>query len=251
MNRPGRLFSLLLLFTIAVSSLITVESAAAQSIPKPSVPEFTVQYVDNSYDVSTQQHPVSSTNPYTGEITNSTSVVYGYHVDNRTIVLTITRQPFTEYQSNGQNINLFYDVRFKGHYGQQEWIGLFNPDNSYSPSIEGMTSESTADYTTYSFQIGGSENAFGADINNGGKVDFQVEALIGSIHRDASQALAPWVFDGQESGWSNTQTITVPSASASPSPTVPEFSIFAVFLLFVIPLIATLLIRKPKNKSMI
>jgi hypothetical protein len=46
-------FSLLLVIILAVSNLIMVESAYAQSIPKASVPEFSVGYVDNSYYVST------------------------------------------------------------------------------------------------------------------------------------------------------------------------------------------------------
>jgi hypothetical protein len=51
-------------------------------------------------------------------------------------------------------------------------------------------------------------------------VDFQVEALIGSVHRDASTFWAPWVFDGEVSGWSNTQTVTI-GESQTPEPTTP------------------------------
>ena len=48
--------------------------------------------------------------------------------------------------------------------------------------------------------------------------------MIGYVHRDASQAFAPWVFTGEKSGWSNTQTLTIGEIeTASPEPTfTPE-----------------------------
>ena len=80
----------LMLFTLlAFSSLSVVSSVFAQSIPKPSVPEFTLKYIDNSYDV-----PPSTTttiDQYTGkEIVTTTP---GYHVENKSIEITITNQP--------------------------------------------------------------------------------------------------------------------------------------------------------------
>jgi hypothetical protein len=67
--------TLLLITVLAVSSLIMVSSAFAQSITKPSVPEFTLVLVDSSYDVPTTY----SIDPYTGEnVTHN-----GYHVEDK------------------------------------------------------------------------------------------------------------------------------------------------------------------------
>lgn len=52
----------LLLVVSASSSLLIILSADAQSIPKPSVLEFTLTLIDSSYDIP----PSSTVNPYTG-----------------------------------------------------------------------------------------------------------------------------------------------------------------------------------------
>jgi hypothetical protein len=201
----GKTFALSLILLLALSSLMMAESANAQTIPKPSVPQFTAKFADLSYDTPT----TTSTNPYTGQtITNQ-----GHHVENRTIQITIKNQPFTSYIQNGENISFYLNVRVKGHY-EENWITIYHADNHY-------TSESSTDYTTLTYSLDPNAPPW---LNNnlplGGQLDFQVEALIGSIHRDFSQLMAPWVFDGKESGWSNTQTITIPASSNStPNPT--------------------------------
>jgi hypothetical protein len=47
---------------LALSSLVTVETAFAQSISPPSIPDFTVEFIDSSYDVSATY----SVDEYTG-----------------------------------------------------------------------------------------------------------------------------------------------------------------------------------------
>ena len=189
-----------------------VESASAQTIPKPSVPEFTLKYIDSSYDVPA----TTSIDQYTGKtVTNQ-----GYHVENRTIQLTIRNQPFTSYIQNGQNISFYYNVREKGQYAQTDnWITIFNPD-------VGFRIQSKSDYTTLYFSIDRNGFPFWGHLVDGGSVDFQVQALIGSVHRvynasSTSQlAMFPWVFEGQSSAWSSTQTTTIPASSNStPNPT--------------------------------
>jgi len=63
----------------------------------------------------------------------------------------------------------------------------------------------------------------------GGQVDFQVQALIGATHRgynaNATNQLDmyPFVFDGETSGWSSVQTLTIPESSQeTPVPTPPN-----------------------------
>lgn len=78
-------------------------SAPPISASKPSAPEFTLKYVDSSYDVE----PVYDTYQYTGK----TVVIHeGYHVRNNSIIVSIENQAFSNYQdSNGNRIFLAYN----------------------------------------------------------------------------------------------------------------------------------------------
>ena len=99
----------LLIAILALSVLAVIKPALAQTCA-PTVPQFKVKYVDNSYDVL----PTYGIDPYTGQtiITGS-----GSQVDNRTIEVTIKNPPFTPYtDSNNLPIQLYHDVRSKGHF---------------------------------------------------------------------------------------------------------------------------------------
>jgi hypothetical protein len=239
---------------LAVSSLIIVESAYAQPITKPSVPQFTLNFVDASYIVPTTY----SKDPYTGENVTHPS----YFVENKTIEVTIKNQPFTRYSSNGQIIDLYFNMRTKGHY-EENWTNSYNIDDVYP-------NQTNTEYTVLLFRSQGngyfliSNSAYSAShagfyAPSNGQVDFQMEAMIGSIHRDASQFLAPWGFYGETSGWSNTQTITIPENSNStsplpnptfPTPTVPEVPSLTIPLLVSMLLATTgLLVYRKKHKQ--
>jgi len=215
--------SLLLLVILAVSSLMVIESTNAQSTSKPSVPEFTAKYVDRSYDTQ----PTYGLDQYTGKtvITKPSE-----HVDNRTIEITIKNQlfaPFTD--QNGNNINLLYNVQYKGAFGENwtsmfgersEWAGTFDPYGTYGYPPQ----DSSSQYTTISYSLPW-------NIVDG-QMDIQVEALKGYTSRtiDPSRAHIIWAvfeytFYGEESEWSNTQTVTIGEASTStPNPTSPTIS---------------------------
>jgi hypothetical protein len=61
----NRRIALVLILILTASSLIVVKTApASASIPKPSVPEFTLKFVDYSYDVP----PTYGIDPYTGKV---------------------------------------------------------------------------------------------------------------------------------------------------------------------------------------
>jgi hypothetical protein len=164
---------------------------AETSISKPAVPEFTVKLVDRSYDVPSS----SSIDPYTGQI-----VIHpGYHVENKTIEVTIKNQPFIPTNIYGWNTSFYYNVRIKGHYAD-DWIALYPPaDNPLKPS--------NSDYTTLSLTQSYPSNA---------QIDFQVEAMIGYVSHTTE--FASWYFTGEESGWSNTQTITIGESQTPTSP---------------------------------
>jgi hypothetical protein len=211
--------TLLLIAVLAVSGLIMVSSAFAQSITKPSVPEFTVKLIDTSYYVS----PTTTTDPYTGE----TVTQGGYYVKGElNIEITIKNQPFTQYvdTATDKGISLFYQVRTKGHFSSdwstvERWIKeapAYNPRNPYQEQ------DYSSDYTVLKYGSLVSQN-----IPSEGTLDIQVQALIGyvTIHGNPDHPIdlynffASFEFTGESSGWSDTQTLTIgESQSPTPSP---------------------------------
>jgi hypothetical protein len=189
------------------------EPTETTSLPKPSVPEFTLTYVDLSYDVP----PTYGTDQYTGKTIITQD---GYHVDNRSIQFTIKNQPFTPYtDANGTQIGLYYNFRVKGAYAT-EWSryypfaengittrrygGIFGGNSTESPAD---FAQSNAQYTTISIAIG----TLLYDVPTEATLEFQVQALIGYMEpTDYMLAGHVYVFKGETSGWSETQTITIP-----------------------------------------
>jgi hypothetical protein len=170
-----------------------------------------LKLVDHSYDVPTTT--TTTTDTYTGKQIVTTHP--GYHVDNRTIEVTIKNQQFTSYQIDSQHtIFLFYNVSSRGHYGG-EW-GYY-PSGSYGRNSDAVTRivQSTSDYTVVSFKAPNTE----------GQVDYRVQAQIGYYTEYQEFIAVPgapfshYIFTGEESGWSSTQTISIPGGSASSSPT--------------------------------
>jgi hypothetical protein len=174
---------------------------AEVSVPKPAVPEFTAKLISPPAE--------------------SQSL-------NRTIELSIKNQPsVSEY-------GFFYMVRARLNGGN--WSLLYTIDN--------VPGKSSGEYTTFSYPSDGPvveyQYYLGGRIENlfaGDRVDFQVQAMIGSIHRvynpnHTSQLdMYPYVFTGETSNWSSTQTITItdnpnplPSQSpvSTPSPSNSE-----------------------------
>jgi hypothetical protein len=207
-----------------MSSLIAVKAASASTtMPKPSVPEFTVKFIDASYYTPTTY----SIDPYTGRNVTHPS----YYVANKTIIVSIKNQPFvsTYDSSGGWNSSLFYNIRIKGHHAEN-WTNLY--------LVEDLSAKSNSEYTVFSYvsEQPNCENTYilgdiAADFPVGAQVDFQVEAMNGYVHRvwsgNATNQLEmlPYVFSGEESGWSDTQTVTINTNDAtalytgSPSPT--------------------------------
>lgn len=244
MDRIGKSLSLLLILII---SLTIVESASAQTIPKPAVPEFSVRYVDYSYDVP----PIYGIDQFTG---NQAIIKNGYHIENETFEFTIKNQPFTAYvDSYGNSINLFYNLRFKGFYGT-EWIYFPFLDNG-----QGVRRYAAGFYQFYDPNLQASNSSYTIILEKvpilfynlgnppiGSQVDFQVQALIGYVSYAEDFFYS---FAGQKSDWSKTQTITIPETSTStstspnhtptstqnptPTPSVPEFSWLIILPLFI------------------
>ncbi len=161
--------TLVLLFILETSSVPVV---LAQLTPQPSIPQFSIQVVDYSYDVPTTY----TTYSYTGkQITNP-----GYHVDDIRVEGKIKNQHFTPYtipnpnstNNNDPNFNIdfYYNIRYKGHFGNEsEWIQLVGTrDTDFLKQNYGSeyTNFTAAGYNARMFQ-------------DGAVIDFQVKAYIG------------------------------------------------------------------------
>ena len=115
--KSNNTFALLSIFILSASAMLMAFPSGVLAA-NPSVPEFSVAYVDHSYNVPVTHW--TTTDPYTGEqITHSSG---GEHVDNRTIDVTIRNQPFTPYiDSSNSTVYLYYNIRSKGHF--ENWNG--------------------------------------------------------------------------------------------------------------------------------
>jgi hypothetical protein len=258
MTRLSKATASLLIIIAACSclSLLSMKPANAQSTPKPTVPEFTLRYVDHSYDVP----PIttSTTDPYTGKVTTAT--ISGYHVENKSVQVIITNPSFQSYKDeNGSNINLYYDVVFKGHFAQT-WNSISQSAlKSYYMYVEDSPT------TILSAPI--------YNVSDGGQIDVEVRALIGKFIEVYAPPFPPlmdvtgitYKFVGQAGDWSNTQTIRIPVGAISISapsftndtapiptatPTVPELSSLAVLPLLLSVFVVAFVLRHRKTADL-
>lgn len=218
----GKFVTLLLIVVLTLSSLLMVELASAQSIPKPLVPEFNLKYVDRSYDVP----PTYGVDQYTGR---NVIVYEGYHVDNKSIEFTFKNQPFAPYaDSSGNSIRLFYNFRFRGSYGDA-WT--YYPEDSNGQSVihygggiqvddtkmyPPMYAASNSDYTVVSLSL----ILLGPPVSrqaipDGVVVNFQAQALIGHFDRTEN---GYYILTGESSDWSNTRSITIGKSDSTTTP---------------------------------
>ncbi len=237
MGSISKSFPLLLIVLLAVSSLIMATPAFAQTLT-PSVPTFSLKFIQASYIVTT-------TNPYTG-------VNVTQQVDNNTIDVIIKNQPFTTYYdaSSNSTISLYYNVQVKGHYAEN-WTDVYT-DNY-------PTQSNSSDYTVLSLP---------SNYPASGQVDFQVQAIIGNVTQVFIPNYLPvppqfrfyepssgsyesiWIAEAT-SNWSNTQTITISAASASPSPTptVPELPYCTLLIVVICGTITAIALVFKKSRS--
>jgi hypothetical protein len=192
------------------------------SYPKPSIPEFTVKSVSSLTEA------------------NQTK-----------IELTIKNQPFDK--NNIYNYSFVFNVRIRT--SDENWTDLYDAEDGYP-------TQSNSEYTVLSYVLGESAYYPPADyplspsmkvgiLPTSGQVDFQVEAMIGYRDRGVYSAGGmPYVFKGEKSGWSNTQTITISdSPTPTPEPTLfPVVPVAAAFVAVVVVVGAGLLLYFKKRK---
>lgn len=262
MRRLNKSFTLILLIALMASCIVLVQSSSAQSNATPAVTEFSLEYVDYSY--TTPPQPVSSKDPYTGQVTTTT--IPSQYVENYSVVATIKNPSGATY----------YNFRWRGHFEDPNASWLYNPyypnsaNNSYrlDSAISVPFAASTSTYSTFTLSF------IPRSITPGGQVDVQVQALYGEFDNVGVGMIFPqdhltynFKFEGSASEWSGTQTVyygqptlsptpqstiqpTCLDTAASATPDAPEIPVIAILPLFiVIPLIAAVIIRKYASKT--
>lgn len=250
---------LILIMVVSALGLMMVKPANAQrfeqdtSFPTPSIPQFTVRIVNNSY--YTQPITTITTDPFTGQSTTTTTP--SRFVEDEFIELAIKNQSVT-FQRGG--IDLYFDVRTKGHFSK-DWNYISTLDGNI---IENYSSRYTI-VTAY----------FDHDFPAVGQIDFQVRAIIGDIYVEDPNTLSQYeIVMGQNGGWTDIQTISIPDGSVSitpftnPSPaptqtptsiqtptptpittpTVPEFPTIVILLLLLSVFSITVVLRLKKRR---
>jgi hypothetical protein len=244
---------LTLLLALSTVGLLTAEPAKAQSTPSnltPSIPEFTIKYVNNSH--YTQPTTTTTTDPYTGQQTVTTTP--SSYVQEEYLEVKIKNMTYTPYPLGASNYtsDIWFNVRYKGHYSS-EWTYVNpNPFENYS-----------AQYTyvqTYYNHV------------PTGDVDYQVQAINGyQTHSSPNMFPQSWVVEGQAGGWSDIQTIKLPDGTvtitpytnlmptqtiattqtqnpiAAPTPTVPEIPASTILILLFGLISVALMVRKRKT----
>jgi hypothetical protein len=224
MGRIGKTFALLMILIVVMSclTLLTSKPVSAQSISQPSIPEFTIQLVDHSYDIPSQT--TTTIDQYTNKTTITT--IPGQHVKNITIDLTIKNQNCSK-NINGNTSNIYYNIRSKGHYGSEWQYYSSFPRYTSSPTSGQATfaygemdvpTQSNSEYTIISLP---------ASYQVGDEVDFEVQAILGYQYAywDSYHGLIPVHKETlyfQTSDWSQIKTFTVPANAQTPS--IPELS---------------------------
>jgi hypothetical protein len=211
MGSISKKLTLILILLLATSSLAVVFSVAGQSL-KPVVTEFSLQYVDNSYDVPTSYKYTKDL--YTGE--TITTTIPGYRVDNKSLVATI---------KNPTGVDS-YNFRWKQPSDSSWHYHPFDTEADQTPPLSTSGSggpppyASDSEYTVI--------KVFSLNHLSNTSLDVQVQALYGdfrAVHNTPIQLFDgdyyDYYFDGQASYWSNTQTITIsnnPPAQNTPTP---------------------------------
>jgi hypothetical protein len=210
-NHLSRKFSLTAGLVLIITLSLSLSVNSADAVSQPQIPTFTVKLVAHPYDVPTTY----STDPYTGKnITHS-----GYHVENRSIEVTIQNQPFTpQTDEKGNQLSFYFGIKVKGHF-TEEWTSPRSYGEDYS--TVSRVEQASGQYTVISLSPSYPEGA---------QIDFQIQASIGYYYWYYGDHILPLyqVFQPvEQSSWSNTQTLTmgdigstaVPTATAWPSST--------------------------------
>jgi hypothetical protein len=250
-----RALCLVVMLIVASTTLLMVKPANAQEIPKPAAPQFSIQYVDYSYDIPAY----NSTDAFTGQQVQHPS----QHIGDVRVEGKIKNQPFTRYNlpnpPNGSisgDVGFYYNVRYKGHFGN-EWTEIYGYHNK-----DFINQKYGSEYTNFTI--------YWEEFPEGAQIDYQVKAMIGFEGRTFIGPYPQPVIIGEESEWSDTLTLfftknetaiafasnidntpypvlPTPSIVATPTPSVPELSITAILALLIATPLISVFFKRKKN----
>lgn len=184
MSKTGDVACLFLLLFMVAISLVMVQSVSAQSVPKPSVPDFTLQVDGNSLSVIVQNQPVIP---------------------------------------NGQDALIAYDIRFKWRESPDwyriEWMATEGHYIRQTARVDNITKWENSIDTFYQL-LGETSNP---------QLDYQVRAISGYLDSSIMYSSLVGGVDPNSqpviivtaSDWSETQTITLPTASPPIATAIP------------------------------
>ena len=128
------------------------------------------------------------------------------------IEVTIRNQPLDSYE-NGSCPSLYYGFKFKDFNAR---VGFWEYDPIFfvgSSTYGGYYKASDSEFTVVSLSLEGYDFP-------SGQIDIQAIALVGNQYPTDMQNGAVYGFEGEMSGWSNTQTVAVgKSPTSTPTPT--------------------------------
>lgn len=215
---PQKRIILCTLVLLLAAATLLAAPTSAQTF-KPATPEFTVNVVDNSYDVPVTY--TTKTDPYTGEVTQEKHG--GNHVFDVALSITVKNQAlptYTDPQSHSE-YRLYFNITYKGHYADT-WL-------VYKREPFKASNEAT---TTFNLNYGGNQDQPRILIlERGGRIDFRVQALYG-YYEYVEDPMVPgvprgnlgspphhYVFHGEMSNWAQAQTVEFPNPYPTPKST--------------------------------
>jgi hypothetical protein len=239
--------ALVFVLILVMSNLMMLESALAQSMPKPSTPQFSLKVV-NASEVSA--------NYWVDPVGGQNMTVPSNYIVHYVIEMTIKNQPFVSYNYNGQNISLFYNVRMK-ESPMENWTTIYEASlrfpyqsNSDNTVLLFPIEDDSQNYAILSYYWASRDydSPLRGISLSGAQVDFQADAMIGYVSRTIE--FNSWHFTGQTSDWSNTQTAAIPvifsDSLPTPTPSVPEFSWLAIMSLLAASFFVAIKLKQSK-----
>ena len=220
-----RAYFITALLLSALAGIMTsgiVQASTDDSISKPSTPEFSVKTASYPYILPTKN--TTTIDQYTGKETTYTQP--GYTLENKSIEITITNPPFIPYSLNTtksyshetggihtseytRTVNIYYEIGVIGHYGtDSDWTTV---GGNYTGAGPQSNAQLDSEYTFISIK---------ADYPNDALLDFRVRTLTGYyVAWGRNVVIFGYDFFGQESNWSNTQTLALnETQTPTPSP---------------------------------
>ena len=201
-------------------TLLIGSCVAPVTIPNnhSSGPEIVSVVVQNN---PRQWPPTYYTDPYTGETYQTRP---GYIDPRGNITITLKNRPFTAYiDKNGNTINIYYAVFFKGEGSRGGWTSepycVYQSDSIYT------------DMTFLYGVVGSMSSTHVGTYNDGGLVDFRVQTVMGYFIESYEVSgiesglgysyWVPAVYEGEGSAFTEF-TIAIPSSSDASGTSRPD-----------------------------